>query len=187
MTNAFYSEKPITDFRELGTGRQANKVVVVNCEGRILFISELRRNHRSLRKVTFANRKTFLMDSQTLDWGKVDLYLWSERLETSWRKQCEADSIEEWMKTTFPKHIFAFLECVGEVRGIETPKYRYDVLCELAKIQIRGHLDFLSLVELRRLTAMLEAADPSEATALVSTGQLARERQDRNGNHTNLR
>src|SRR5207244_284787 len=98
MTNFFCTLVPVTDFRKLGTGRKRNKVVVVNGEGRILFISEVRRNHDCHREVGFGNRKTFYMDSQNIDGQRVYLFLWTEGLQDAWCKQSEVDAIEEWMK-----------------------------------------------------------------------------------------
>ena len=66
------------------------------------------------------------------------------------------DEIEKWMKVAPLQDIFAFLECVGLVREIVTPKmYANTLFTEFAKRKIRQHLEFLSLVELRRLTALL--------------------------------
>src|SRR2546428_4713836 len=100
MTRVFYPQKPITNFRQLGTGRTKHKVVVVNEDGRIIFTARVRRNHPSIREVEFDNRKTFYMDSQNVDGQKVHLFLWSELLEDSWCKQCEVDTIESWMKNS---------------------------------------------------------------------------------------
>ena len=113
MTNCFCPPTPITDFRKLGTGRKRKKVVVVNEEGRILFISEVRRNHPCHGEVGFGNRKTFYMDSQTVEWKKVSLFLWSERLQDMWEVQSEVDEVEKWMKVASPQDIFTFYECVG--------------------------------------------------------------------------
>jgi hypothetical protein len=159
MTNFFRPLTPITDFRKLGTGRKRNKVVVVSGEKRILFISEVRRNHDCHREVGFGNRKTFYMDSQTVDGQKVELFLWTERLQDEWCKQSEIDSIDEWMKVMFSRHIFALLECVGDERGIATRKYKGKIFKETAKWEIRRHLEFLSLVELRRITGLFVNSD----------------------------
>ena len=156
MANFFCPLKPITDFRKLGTGRKRNKVAALNGEGRILFISEVRRNHRCHGEVEFDNRKVFYMDSQSVDGKKVYLSLLSENLQHIWDKQSEVDEIENWMKVAPPQDIFAFLECVGLVREIVTPKmYANTLFTEFAKRKIRQHLEFLSLVELRRLTGLL--------------------------------
>lgn len=159
MTNIFYPLKPITNFRELGTGRNRNKVVVANADGRILFISEVRRNHDCRREVGFSNRQTFYMDSQNIDGTRVYLYLWTERLQDAWCKQSEVDSIEEWMKVASSRNIFALLECVGFERAIVTHRYKDKIFKETAKWEIRQHLEFLSLVELRRVTGLFVNSD----------------------------
>ena len=163
MTRVFYPQKPITNFRQLGTGRTKHKVVVVNEDGRIIFTARVRRNHPSIREVEFDNRKTFYMDSQNIDGQRVYLFLCTERLQDVWCKQSEVDAIEEWMKVASSKHIFAFLECVGLEREMLTEKYKGKIFKDIAKWQIRQHLEFLSLVELRRLTALLETEYPKPA------------------------
>src|SRR5437867_4437990 len=168
MLDFFSPLKPVTDFRTLGTGRKRNKVAVVSREGRILFISEVRRNHDCHREVEFANRKLFHMDSQNLDAKKVLLFLWSEKLQDEYCKQSEVDAIEEWMKSASSRNIFAFLECVGLERETMTEKYKRKIFKDIAKWQIRRHLPFLSLVELRKLTALFVPSDYSKTTALVS-------------------
>ena len=149
------SPKPITNFRKLGTGRKRREVVVINEEQRIVFIAKVCHNYNSRQEIVFDNQKTFYMDSQTLGGRKVSLFFPTERLEDSWQKQCEVDAIEEWMKIASSQDIFAFLECVGLERGVVTPSYHHNFWAEVAKSEIRRHLDFLGLVQLRRLGSLL--------------------------------
>ncbi len=63
------------------------------------------------------------------------------------------------MKVAVSRHIFALLECVGYARGIVTHTYKDKIFKETAKWEIRRHVDFLSLVELRRVTGLFVNSD----------------------------
>jgi hypothetical protein len=156
MKNVLFRFEPITDFRILGTGRKKRLLTVVNTEERILFFAKVQHfNYCTKRTIGFDNGKLFRIDSETIDGAKVHLFLWSEVLEHEWHKQRERDRIEEWMKTAAPRDIFALVELAASLAGRTAEKYTHEFLCEFAKCDIRKHLNFLSLMELRRLTSVL--------------------------------
>lgn len=122
-----------------------------------MFVARVLHNYqKTFGIVQFDNGRTFRTASQSVDDEKVFLYLWSEELQDYWDRQCEVDKIEYWVKAVASRHIFAFLECVGEERGVPVAKYRHKSLRGFALHDIRRNLKFLSLAGLRRLRSLAE-------------------------------
>jgi hypothetical protein len=77
-------------------------------------------------------------------------------LTDQWEWQRKIDQIEVWMNGVATLDVFAFLDCVTLVRQKPQPKYRSDFMLVYARKEIRQHLEFLSLPELRLLTSVLD-------------------------------
>jgi hypothetical protein len=158
VSNRFDSLKPqrITDFRTLGTGRK-KKTVVAADGNRILFIARV--SHRNLatsKTVRFDNGKPFHTDSETIGGRKVYLFWPCEFLTDEWERQCKIDEIEVWIKDAAVKDVFTFLDCVTLVCQKRQPGYHLHVILVFAQKEIKLHLEFLSLPELRLLTSILD-------------------------------
>jgi hypothetical protein len=170
----FLYPTPITDFRNLGTGR---KVVVANePRERILFTAAVLRNCYNLcrKKIVLDtgsnNLKTFYVDTQTVDDQKVVIFSWSPHLEDVWQKQSRKDIIEEWLKTASLQDVFSFRDSVKLAIGKMPPQssdscfdtsvlvYLKNYFCDQAMREIRQDLELLSLVELQRLVVALQGS-----------------------------
>lgn len=164
MRNRFYPLAPITDFQKLGTGHKKRTFVAVTEEFRILFVARLLHNNiQTSKTVKFENGQLFHTDTGTVAGRKIYFFAPSEILMEEWNRQNESDRIEEWMKDAVPQDIFAFLDCVAAERQVAQPKHRHEFMREVAKNEIRQHLQFLSLTELRRLTSIISFGKSGQA------------------------
>jgi hypothetical protein len=164
MKAPFHLLTPITDFRKLGTGHKRRTFVAVTADYRILFIARILHNNlQTSRTVTFDNRKVFHTDTETINVQKVRLFSPCGALREEWARQNESDRIAEWMQSAAPQDVFTFLDCVAMERELTQPKYSHEFMREIAKKEIRAHLEFLSLPELRRLTSIIGFGESGQA------------------------
>jgi hypothetical protein len=155
----------VTDFRKLSNGRRRRRVVVVDLDHRILFITRVFQNRPiTTGKIRFDNSKSFDLNSRTVENQRVSLFICSEELERRWLWQCEIEKVGRWMESARPEDVIVFADFVAEESG--RPKINhYPPLVFLAKLDIRKGLRELGLVQLQRLTAILYPA--GERTAAL--------------------
>jgi hypothetical protein len=156
--------KPVTDVRELGTGRERTTVFAVDENDRIVFRSHvLHNNYYSYKTVEFANRNLYQVVSQMINGKRVRLFTCSERLDCEWNKQCAADPIMTWIQSARVKDIFAFENCIATMQGREQEDWQYYAALldesdavERARVNIFRYMRFMSVEELRRLALLIQ-------------------------------
>ena len=154
MFAGFTLLEEVLDYATLGTGYSRQKVVVVDQNMRLLFISRVSQNHPSKGKLIFENRKVFQLHSRTLEKQNVSLYRWSQECQICIRWQLKKDQIERWLENARAEDVFVLAGFVAKESGLPETKH-HPALVNLARLEIQDRLRYLSPVQLQGLTGML--------------------------------
>ena len=145
----------VTNFRRLRTGRKKLKVVAVDETRKILFVARVFQNRPlTTGKLRFDNRKSFDLQTRTMDNQKVSLFLWNEELERRWQWQHLMEKIRCWLEKAKPEDVVVFGSFVGEESG-RRMICDHPLVYVAAINEIMRRLPELGVVQLQRLAGML--------------------------------
>lgn len=114
--------KCVRNFRDLGTGRKSEKVLVGDSDdartSHFSFVANILYNRPSCNEVKFTNGEVFYISSEIVRSKPAHIFLWNELTADLWFRQKERTKILEWLKTARPQDGIVMAKFIVEKKRI---------------------------------------------------------------------